>query len=518
MLGERVGNYVIKQLLGEGGMGEVYLAEHPTIGKRVALKVLHSELSSKEEVVTRFFHEAKAVNDIGHPNIVDIQDYGTLDSARGPVVYLVMELLQGKTLTQVIRATPQLDERRAVRITHQIADALAASHERGIIHRDLKPDNVMLITRGRDEDFVKLLDFGIAKVKGTMSKTRTGMVIGTPAYMSPEQCEGRPTIDHRTDIYALGIVLYEMLTGRVPFIGESYGELLVKHIMEAPPPPTTLRAGLTPHLEMVILRALMKQPADRFESMRELANALGDPQQYVESHGGLSGFLPAAPGPKQPTAPHVAMARGTVVPAASTTLTQSAGQRPTGEVPAPGKSKAPLAIAFAAVAAVGIAITIAATMGGSKDKKAEVAVPTAAPVATPAGSPSPTTAPTPPPITAPTTATTPTTTPTTTVATPTPAATTVKLSVTTTPAKASVYLAGETKPRCKSPCSFDVTRGEGETKLVIKLSGYADATKSVSIAADANLDVALVKRASGTRPTTRPNGPVGDNTLNPFEQ
>jgi serine/threonine-protein kinase len=514
MLGERVGNYVITKLLGEGGMGEVYLAEHPTIGKKVALKVLHSELASKEDVVTRFFHEAKAVNDIGHPNIVDIQDYGTLDTPRGPIVYLVMELLQGKTLTQVLRETPQLDERRAVRITHQIADALAASHERGIIHRDLKPDNVMLVTRGRDTDFVKLLDFGIAKVKGTISKTRTGMVIGTPAYMSPEQCEGRPTIDHRTDSYALGVVLSEMLTGRVPFIGESYGELLVKHIMEAPPPPSTLRAGLTPHLEVVILRALMKQPADRFETMRELANALGDPRQYVETHGGLSGFLPAAPGPKQPTAPHVAMARGTVVPppaAASTTLTHSAGQRPTGEVPAPAKSKAPIAIGLAAVAAVGIAIAIPMTMRKSKAKKSEVAAPAAAPVATPAPTPAPTPTPTPAPTPTPTATNTPT-------PTPTPAATTVKLSFKTTPDKASIFVAGEKTPRCQSPCALDVERTGKDTTISIKLSGYADAKKLVSLTADTSVEIALVKRTSGTRPTTKPNGPVGDNTLNPFEQ
>jgi serine/threonine-protein kinase len=505
MLGERVGNYVITTLLGEGGMGEVYLAEHPTIGKRVALKVLRSELASNEDVVTRFFHEAKAVNDIGHPNIVDIQDYGTLETERGPLVYLVMELLQGKTLTQILRETPQLDERRAVRITHQIADALAASHERGIIHRDLKPDNVMLVTRGRDDDFVKLLDFGIAKVKGTMSKTRTGMVIGTPAYMSPEQCEGRPTIDHRTDIYALGVVLYEMLTGRVPFIGASYGELLVKHIMEAPPPPSTLRTGLTPHLEVVILRALMKQPADRFATMRELANALGDPQQYVESHGGLSGFLPAPQRPKPPTAPQIAIARGTVVPpaTASTTLTHSAGQRPTGEVIAARKSRAPLAIGVAAVVATGLAVTIATRMGGSKTNP-EAAAPVAAPVETPPVAAPPVAAPTPLPLPTPT---------------PVPAATTVTLSFETTPEKASIYLAGETKPRCQSPCSFEIERASGETTIAIKLSGYADATKVVSLTTDANVDVTLVKKRGSTpHPTKRPKGPVGDNTLNPFDQ
>jgi hypothetical protein len=200
------------------------------------------------------------------------------------------------------------------------------------------------------------------------------------------------------------------------------------------------------------------------------------------------------------------MARGTVVPppaAASTTLTHSAGQRPTGEVPAPAKSKAPIAIGLAAVAAVGIAIAIPMTMRKSKAKKSEVAAPAAAPVATPA--------PTPAPTPTPTATNTPT-------PTPTPAATTVKLSFKTTPDKASIFVAGEKTPRCQSPCALDVERTGKDTTISIKLSGYADAKKLVSLTADTSVEIALVKRTSGTRPTTKPNGPVGDNTLNPFEQ
>ncbi|HEY0194427.1 MAG TPA: serine/threonine-protein kinase, partial [Kofleriaceae bacterium] len=205
--------------LGEGGMGSVYLALHPHIGKKVALKVLHSELSNNQDVATRFFNEAKAVNDIGHPNIVDIVDFGIIQAGAGhdQLVYFIMEYLAGVTLSQLIRSEAPLPPERALTIGLQVADALSASHKCGIVHRDLKPDNIILIQRGRERDFVKLLDFGIAKLTGGDAmgshRTRTGIVMGTPAYMSPEQCEGKDTVDHRTDVYALGIVLYEMLTG-----------------------------------------------------------------------------------------------------------------------------------------------------------------------------------------------------------------------------------------------------------------------------------------------------------------
>ena len=166
LIGQTIGNYRVTQKLGEGGMGSVYLAEHPHIGKKVALKVLHAEFASNQEVVARFFNEARAVNDIGHPNIVDIVDYGVLQG--GPtgdrMVYFIMEYLGGRTLTQLIKNESPLPPERALTIALQVADALAASHRTGIIHRDLKPDNVMLLQRGREADFVKLLDFGIAKL------------------------------------------------------------------------------------------------------------------------------------------------------------------------------------------------------------------------------------------------------------------------------------------------------------------------------------------------------------------
>ena len=245
---------------------------------------------------------------------------------RGELVYLVMELLDGVTLTAVL-AREQLAPVRAIRIARQIADALAASHARGVVHRDLKPANVMLVTRGRDPDFVKLLDFGIAKLTGAASssvRTRTGMLMGTPTYMSPEQCEGRATLDHRTDIYALGILMYQLLTGRVPFQGEGYGEILVQHMTAEPPPMSAFRPGIPPHLEQIVMKTLRKRPDDRFASMTELLEALRDPIGYVDARGGLAGFAPARTG----ATPHAAtiMVPPAMTPPTQTTLSHSVGE------------------------------------------------------------------------------------------------------------------------------------------------------------------------------------------------
>jgi eukaryotic-like serine/threonine-protein kinase len=203
-----------------------------------------------------------------------------------------MEYLGGTTLGKLVRAEQALPPERALTIAMQVADALSASHRHGIVHRDLKPDNIMLQQRGRERDFVKLLDFGIAKLTGDAQgsrRTRTGIVMGTPAYMSPEQCEGRGNIDHRTDVYALGIVLYEMLTGYVPFSGDGYGEVLVKHLTQPPPPPSQIRM-IPPHVEAVVMKALEKRVDLRYPTMDEFMRAMADPVGYVEAHGGIGGF------------------------------------------------------------------------------------------------------------------------------------------------------------------------------------------------------------------------------------
>jgi eukaryotic-like serine/threonine-protein kinase len=294
LIGQTIGNYLVTQKLGEGGMGAVYLAEHPSIGKKVALKVLHSEFSTNQEVAARFFNEARAVNEIGHPNIVDIVDFGIIHAGvnREQLVYFIMEYLGGVTLAQLIRTESPLPPERALGIALQVADALSASHKCSIVHRDLKPDNIILMQRGRERDFVKLLDFGIAKLTNDQPgsrRTRTGIVMGTPAYMSPEQCEGRGNVDHRTDVYALGILLYEMLVGRVPFIGEGYGEILVQHLTQ-PPVPLSQYRMMNPHLEAVVMKALEKRADLRYPTMDEMMRAMADPVGYVEAHGGVVGF------------------------------------------------------------------------------------------------------------------------------------------------------------------------------------------------------------------------------------
>src|SRR3569623_520944 len=207
-LGQVVGNYKITAKLGEGGMGVVYLAEHPVIGKRVALKVIHPALARNPEVVSRFIMEAKAGNQIGHEHIVDIGDFGT---TAGEEFYFIMEYLQGESLADRLKREVRLSQARALHVAAQIADALGASHEHGIIHRDLKPENIFLITRRGDPDFVKVLDFGLAKLSQVEERgsllTSAGSVLGRPFYLSHEQVEGKFEIDHLEEIFSLCILL-----------------------------------------------------------------------------------------------------------------------------------------------------------------------------------------------------------------------------------------------------------------------------------------------------------------------
>ncbi|KAB2888847.1 MAG: serine/threonine protein kinase, partial [Kofleriaceae bacterium] len=261
-------------------MGAVYLAEHPVIGKKVALKVIHRELAGNKEVISRFYQEARAVTKIGNEHIVEIHDFG--QSPEGDH-FFIMEYLEGQTLAQLLARERVLDTGRALHIAAQVGDALCAAHQAGIIHRDLKPDNVMLCTRLGDPTFVKLLDFGLAKMYdgGARNLTAQGVVLGTPQYMSPEACESKKNIDHRTDIYALGVLLFQMLTGQVPFDGQTMGEVLIKQVMHAPPAPRALNPHIPPSVEQIILRCLAKSPDARFPTMLALREALLDPDRYL---------------------------------------------------------------------------------------------------------------------------------------------------------------------------------------------------------------------------------------------
>jgi len=263
-------------------MGMVFLAEHPVIGAKVALKAIHPQFARRTDVVSRFVNEAKVVNQIRHDHIVDITDFGTTG---GGDFYFLMEYLEGETLSQSIARQGAFPVARALNVAAQIADALQASHEHGVIHRDLKPDNVILVTRGETLDFVKVLDFGLAKLThegdGSTTDAGSGLVMGSPAYMSPEQCDGRSEIDRRSDIYALGIIFFEMVTGRAPFSGSSYKDVLVQQLTARPPAPRSFTSQVPAAIDAIIDRALAKDPAARFQTMAELGAALRDPGAFA---------------------------------------------------------------------------------------------------------------------------------------------------------------------------------------------------------------------------------------------
>jgi serine/threonine-protein kinase len=295
------GRYEVQRLLGEGGMGIVYEVRHRMLGRSFAMKLLHREGARDPSLTERFVHEAKATASIKHPHIVSITDFGELEDA---TPYFVMELLVGQTLAQFIRAEGPVPAERAYPILIQIAAALGAAHEAGVVHRDLKPENVFLVRRaGADlpdaADEVKVVDFGAAKVLGASRVTKAGIVFGTPHYMSPEQASGQP-VDHRADIYALGVIMYEMLTSRVPFEAETYMGVLTQHMFVQPPPLSQLRPELADRsggLEDIALRALAKKPEDRYQTMNgirmDLERAAGRDPRHDVRH--LSSRAPASP-------------------------------------------------------------------------------------------------------------------------------------------------------------------------------------------------------------------------------
>jgi eukaryotic-like serine/threonine-protein kinase len=264
------GKYRIERLLGEGGMGRVYQAVHLGIGRDVALKVLMREFNEMADVVARFRREAWAANRIQHANIVEILDSGATGDGQ---LYYAMEYLVGTDLGEVIHREGKLKAERAIRIAVQICEGLAAAHDADVIHRDLKPENVFIVARPDAPEFVKIVDFGIAHMPGGKEITLPGLAMGTPEYMSPEQAENRD-YDHRADIYSMGVVLYEMLTGTVPFRGTTYNEVLYRKISEKVVPPRQRGGELSEELERLVLSALDNRPASRPQTMRQMAYEL----------------------------------------------------------------------------------------------------------------------------------------------------------------------------------------------------------------------------------------------------
>ena len=281
LVGRQIGNYVAKKLLGRGGMGSVWLAEHPLIGRSVAVKVLHEELAIDEHMVQRLWLEAKSASEIDSEHIVEMLDFGqlplgTAGGEQRKTVYLAMELLQGKSLADRFWEEG-ISFRDSVDIARQMCEALEASHQKGIVHRDLKPENIFLIERNGKRNFVKLLDFGIAKlVQNSYMRTRTGVLLGTPAYMSPEQCRGSGEVDRRSDVYSLGVVLYELVCGTVPFAAKGFGDVLVAQMTAKPEAPSTHNAKIPKDLEAAIMCALEKKAENRFQSMAAFGAALAN--------------------------------------------------------------------------------------------------------------------------------------------------------------------------------------------------------------------------------------------------
>ncbi|CAN93810.1 Protein kinase [Sorangium cellulosum So ce56] len=360
MLGRTIdGRYEVQAVVGEGGMGTVYEVRHKSLGRLFALKVLRRDIAQDAELVARFIQEAKAAAAIGHPNIVAVSDFGAIEVETGQaeLPFFVMEFLSGTSLASLLRTEKTLPADRVGQIMLQCAAALGAAHSAGVIHRDLKPDNVYLVRNG-DQEFVKLLDFGVAKVTGGKRLTRIGMVFGTPHYMSPEQAEGK-RIDARADIYALGVLMYECFAGRVPFEADTYMGVLTKHMYMSPEPLEQVMPDATAlgAFGPIVMRCLAKNPEERFSSMADLVEAI---ELALDPPGRVTSVAPPGELPRHES----------IRPRATESMrpraTESMRPRATEEMVAPGHAPAepsePLSMAARvaiALAAVLVPIVIA---------------------------------------------------------------------------------------------------------------------------------------------------------------
>jgi tRNA A-37 threonylcarbamoyl transferase component Bud32 len=468
------GRYKIESVLGEGGMGIVYKAVHTALRKPLAIKVLRHEVSKNEQIVARFKQEAQSASQIGNQHIIDISDFGAL---RDGSTYFVMEFLNGRSLTVALQQQ-RFELPRTLHVMKQLCKALGAAHEIGIVHRDMKPDNVQLVERGDDKDFVKVLDFGIAKVGGTTSKlTQAGQVFGTPHYMSPEQCAGTH-VDHRTDIYAVGVILYELATGQVPFDADNLMGILTKHLYENPIPPHELPppVNVAPALEAVILKCLAKKPEQRYQSMAELSADL----DAVEH-----GLTPKAV---------VDQVQRTTLASQTSPELASGGRvtfghgQPTASGVIPGR-KSPWPVIGAVVAVVAVLGGVGFVAFGSRSSDANVvkpapAAPAEAAVA-PSALPSSGTAPAPAPSAAPA---------------PAPEAAPAQITISSEPAGAELYrdhaLLGNT------PVTLSKPKDPQHLELELRASGYQSKTFSISAMTDDELKITLTaqSKASSHRP------------------
>nr|AYM54080.1 protein kinase [Byssovorax cruenta] len=394
------GKYRIVRLLGTGGMGAVYEGENLRIRRRVAIKVLHASVSENVEVVKRFEREAQAAALVGSEHICEVLDLGMLDDGTR---FMVMEYLEGETLGQRIKKTGRLTPAQSTPLLVQVLEALGKAHAAGIIHRDLKPDNIFILPqRSSIRDFVKILDFGVSKfsqlASDEMSVTRAGAVVGTPYYMSPEQARGSAVVDARSDVYAIGVLLYQATTGQVPFQAETFNELLFKIVLDVAPPPQTYAPDLDADFAGIIQKAMARDPVQRFQSCAEFRDAL-----LAYQAARLNGHPPLGPQVSYPSLaplgsrpslpqPFPGLEGSASVPGASVSLTATPpGGTPTASswgnassAEAPPRSRAPMLIGlFAGVSVLGGAIIAAVLFLGKPSSGKATTAPSAQPSSKP---------------------------------------------------------------------------------------------------------------------------------------
>ncbi|HEY1817332.1 MAG TPA: serine/threonine-protein kinase [Kofleriaceae bacterium] len=512
-IGAVLGTYRLLELLGKGGMGYVFRAEHVKLGREVALKLLRADYARRRDAVNRFFQEAKTVNRVRHRNIVDVTDFIELPDG---TTFIIMELLTGRSLGRWARSG--IDLPRALAVLVQICDGLGAAHAVGVIHRDLKPDNVVVSPTSDGGELVKLLDFGVAKLvnrddEDVGFQTQAGSVIGTPAYMSPEQAGGM-AIDQRSDIYSLGAIMYELFCGQPLFRGRSFGEYVRKHLTEAPIPPRQTQGGANMHerLEALILRCLAKEPNDRFghilELRDEILQLLGEPYgpqlRPVVVTPLPAMQLPLVP-PMQTTLPtpqHPSHHSQPMYVPATASQQQLAYSQQYGyhSQNRSGIEQRPLLWPWIAggVIAVGLGITSAVWYSGRGPTVAPaVAVPQpvvtmkAEPIIVPAEAP------------------------------PKPPAS-IELRFDSVPS-GGVYEAGHSVELCRTPCSFNVDPNDGGSRRVffVRSDGYLDKQVDVDLlSADREFKITLdhvvekpVAKATVTKHVTKQAAKSDDTTL-----
>ncbi len=495
MVGRTLGSYTIVEHIGAGGMGEVYLATHRRIERKAAIKLLLPALSRDADIVNRFFDEARATSLITHPGIVQIYDCDVFEDR----AYIVMEYLEGANLSTVLARNGAFDIGTAVWVAANIAGALAAAHAKRIVHRDLKPENVFLAhdPLRPGATVVKILDFGIAKLSdrtGPASHTRTGSILGTPLYMSPEQCRGITNIDHRADIYALGGILFELLTGRPPFVKEAPGDLLVAHVSEAPPLPSSLTPAVPPELDRLVTRMLAKSPGDRPPTMDAVARELapfrsgGDPAAAPALTLKLDPpAAEAAPSPS-PSAGGTRLLPDQPAGNGRSTLGMSAAEAMPGG-PRP-RRRAVLWLTAGGLAAAGVAFAIfrgdprlhpAAAMR-AVDRQPLTQQPVPPPRHAAVGVPS---------------------------TTPPPEPATVTIDVQSQPSGASVWLGDAAEPRGRTPLRLALPRSPTPVHATLKADGYADGTITFGVDRDQTIELALQPveaRHHPARPTASTHG------------